>query len=343
MKNVTIVDIAQKTGLSLATVSRALNGQSNVKAETKEKVLKAARALGYQQNILAKQLNSLSDKNNAIKTIGMLIPDIRTPFYGRIFSSCAKYALEMGYMMSLSNSFNDLKLEHRFYDQMLAQHAYGVIQIGGSLDRENIPQTLFNQIRSAAEKIPVVTSVQVPSTQSRCVYVDNKKCMRMLMEYLIKLGHKRIAFVGGRNTVISTIEKRTEFLKAAQEHSITDARICEGDYGQEYGYITTKRLIHQEFSPTAIIAITDTCAIGVMRALNELGLVCPNDVSVVSFDNTYIAEMLDPELTSVSVDYDVLSRTMVNTLVNMIEKRAAEDVYELPVTFTIRESCTNIV
>lgn len=335
-KNITIVDIAKETGLSVATVSRVLNRHSSVREETRRKVIETASRLGYQENYLAKGLSTMAGN-----MIGMLIPDIRTPFYGRIFSECERIALEKGYVLALCNSFNNLKRETHFYTHLLAQHAGGVIQIGGSLDRQTIPPQLYNQIKSTAEKIPVITSVPVEDSECRCVYVDNARCMRTLLEYLIKLGHRKIAFVGGRSNVKSTVEKRQAYYDVLKEHEIREAIISEGNYGQEDGYFAVKKLFRQKFPPTAVIAITDICAIGVIQALNEMGLRCGTDVSVVSFDNTYIAEMLEPELTSVSTDYEILSETIINTMIDMIEKRETRDVYDIPLMFSIRNSCTS--
>lgn len=334
-KQVTIVDISKDTGLSVATVSRVLNGHSSVKEGTRKRVIEAASRLGYQENSLAKGLGV--ETGNCI---GMLVPDIRTPFYGRIFSECEKIALKKGYMLSFCNSFNNVKLETHFYSHLLAQHAAGVIQIGGSLDRQTIPPQLYSQICATAEKIPVITSVPVAHSACRCVYVDNYRCMQTLLEYLIGLGHRRIAFVGGRHNVKSTLEKRQAYTDVLREHAIRDILISEGNYGQEDGYFAVKKLFRQKVAPTAIIAVTDMCAIGVMQALNELGLHCGTDVSVASFDNTYIAEMLEPELTSISTDYTALSEAMITMMLNMIAKEETSDIYDLPLIFSKRRSCT---
>ena len=337
-KNVTIVDIAKKTGLSVATVSRALNGHSAVKEETRKKVEGVAKELGYQVNYLARSLGTSTGN-----MIGMLIPDIRTPFYGRIFSVCERMALKRGYVLALCNSFNNLKLETHFYTHLLAQHACGIIQIGGSLDRRTIPPQLYAQIKSTAEKIPVITSVPVKNTECRCIYVDNSRSMRTLLEYLIGLGHRRITFVGGRSDVWSTLEKRRTYLEVLQERGILHEMICEGGYGKEDGYFIIKNLLRRGEQFTAVIAVTDMCATGVMQALNESGLRCGKDVSVVSFDNTYIAEMLEPELTSVSTDYEIPGAMIVETMIDMIEKKETKDIYDVPLMFSVRRSCERVL
>ena len=336
-KNVTIVDIAKKTGLSVATVSRVLNRQTSVKEETRKKVLDAAEELGYQANYLARSLGTSTSN-----MIGMLIPDIRTPFYGRIFSVCERRALRKGYVLALCNSFNSLKLETHFYTHLLAQHACGIVQIGGSLDRQTIPPQLYSQIKSTAEKIPVITSVPVKNTDCRCIYVDNARSMRTLLEYLIGLGHRRIAFVGGRSDVWSTVEKRRTYSEVLKECGIAQQIICEGNYGKEDGYFAVKNLLRRGETFTAVVAVTDTCAMGVMQALSESGLQCGKDVSVVSFDNTYIAEMLEPELTSVSTDYEILGKMIIDTMIDMIEKKETKDIYDVPLMFSVRASCERI-
>ena len=166
--------------------------------------------------------------------------------------------------------------------------------------------------------------------------------MRTLLEHLIGLGHRRIAFVGGRNSVCSTLEKRHTYSAVLKEHGIHDEIIFEGNYGKEDGYFAVKNLFRQKHPPTAIIAVTDTCAIGVIQALNEIGLQCGRDVSVASFDNTYIAEMLEPELTSVSTNYEILGETIIYTMIDMIEKKETKDIYDIPLMFSIRSSCAKI-
>ncbi len=336
----TIVDIAQKAEVSTATVSRVLNGTGKVREKTKEKVEEAARELNYHPNIMAK---NLSTEHSDV--IGVLVSDVRNPFYANIFVQCEKYANENGFSLLLCNFLESQELELRYYDMLLAQRVCAIIHIGGSIDKCRMDTGFLERFAEISRRVPVVTSVKVEGNDSRCVKVDNERCTRKLMEFLFDMGHEKIALAGGRDNILSTFEKRKCYREMLLQKKIRygDCFIAESStYDEQGGYLAMRELFTKKKLPTAVIAINDASAVGVIRAIGEKGLEIGKDISVASFDNTYITELMEPELTSVSNDYYVLCRKIIDTAANMIGRKSCSDVLDIPITLSVRKSCGKI-
>lgn len=335
-QDITIIDIAKRAGVSTATVSRVLNGTGKVRSGTKEKVEAAVREMNYQPNFMAKNLSNVTSD-----VIGVLVSDVRNPFYAKIFVECEKYANEKGFSLLLCNYQNSEALELQYYDLLMAQRVCGIIHIGGSVDRRKISPIFFQKVKDIAERIPVITSTHIEGTKCSCVYLDSDRCMKVLMEYLLSLGHERIAFAGGRENALSTWEKIQCYKKIMKKKKlkIYSSYISESTtYDRQGGYLATRRILGSEPLPTAIIAVNDLAAMGVMQALEDYNLKVGEDISVVSFDNTYITELLTPELTSISSDYTMLAREMIDTILAMIKGEATNDVLDVSVELVKRES-----
>lgn len=335
-QNITIIDIAKRAGVSTATVSRVLNGTGKVRSDTREKVEAAIREMNYQPNFFAKNLS-----NNASDVIGVLVSDVRNPFYAKIFVECELYANEKGFSLLLCNYQNSEELEMEYYDLLMAQRVCGVIHIGGSVDRKKVNPVFHQKLKDISERIPVITSTRLEGTKCRCVYLDNVRCMKVLMNYLLESGHTRIAFAGGREEVLSTWEKIQCYKKIMKKEKLKIySSYISGSttYDKQGGYLATRRILMNEPLPTVIIAVNDLAAMGVMQAIEDYGLEVGKDISVVSFDNTYISEVLTPELTSVSSDYAMLAREMIDTILAMLNGKETCDVMDVPVELVKRES-----
>ncbi|NBJ92399.1 LacI family DNA-binding transcriptional regulator [Parablautia muri] len=336
-QEITIIDIARKAGVSTATVSRVLNGTGKVRENTRRKVEAAVRELDYQPNIVAKNLSTARSN-----VIGVLVSDVRNPFYANIFVECEMYANEKGFSLLLYNFLDSESLERRCYDMLLAQRVCAIVHIGGSVDRMDNNAEFVKKIEEVSRRVPVVTSAQVNGTQSRCVQVNNERCMRKLMEYLLGLGHKRIALAGGRENVRSTWEKRKCYQEMLKRQGIEYGNyyIAEsGAYNEQGGYLAMREILKKDPLPTAVIAVSDLVAVGVVHAIKEKGLEIGKDISVASFDNTYIAEIMEPELTSVGNDYCLLGRRIIDMVLGMMDGKECQDWDELPVLIEERESC----
>lgn len=315
-KPITIYDIAAEAKVSPSTVSRVLTGSANVRKPKKDRVLALIEKYNFKPNALAK---GLSDTHS--KLIGFITADVRNPFYSAVYVACETAAHERGYRIILFNSLGEKEREIEELDMLMQQRVDAIIQLGGGADDlvtdANFAKAAGNIVRS----IPMVVNGKIDGVDCFTVRIDAKAACRMLMEHLLELGHRDIALVGGRLDVVSTNEKYQAYKTILQFSSIEyrDDYIVTGGYDQEAGYEGVKKLLKLDKMPTAIIAINDFSACGVIKGLYEAGLRVPQDVSVVSYDNTYITELLTPRLTSIDYDYAKLGEAFVDAAVAAAE------------------------
>lgn len=315
-KAITIYDIAKEAGVSAATVSRVLTKSANVRPEKKEKVQALIEKYNFRPNALAK---GLADTKS--KVIGILSADVRNPYYAELFVSCEQAAREAGYSVLLFNTLGEMDLEERMLEKLQAQRVDAIIQMGGRVDDlvSNLEYVeLVNQVMS---NVPVVVTGKLEGTACSMVRIDSMEAMDLLMDHLIGLGHERIAFVGGSMTVLSTYEKLLRYKQVLKENNIPydPELILEGSYNEKSGYEQMNRLFEKSIPVTAVVAVNDFAAAGIVRSIIEHGYRIPEDISLVSFDNTYIAELMIPRLTSIDYDYAEFGRKLVKTAVDEIE------------------------
>lgn len=315
-KAITIYDIAREAGVSAATVSRVLTKSANVRPEKKEKVQALIEKYNFRPNALAK---GLADTKS--KVIGILSADVRNPYYAELFVSCEQAAREAGYSVLLFNTLGEIDLEERMLEKLQAQRVDAIIQMGGRVDDlvSNLEYVeLVNQVMAS---VPVVVTGKLEGTACSMVWIDSMGAMDLLMDHLIGLGHERIAFVGGNMAVLSTYEKLLRYKQVLKENNIPYDRelILEGSYNEKSGYEQMNRLFEKNIPVTAVVAVNDFAAAGIVRSIMEHGYRIPEDISLVSFDNTYIAELMIPRLTSIDYDYAEFGRKLVKTAVDEIE------------------------
>lgn len=335
---ITIFDIAKAANVSISTVSRVLNGKSNVNLDTKQKVEQVIKEYDYHPNILAKNLG-MSHSN----IIGVVIPDVRNPYYANIFVECEKYAYEMGYSFLLCNFLNSPKLEESYYEALIVHRVSAIIHIGGRVDELVSDSAYVDKINRVANYIPIIASGKLDGGDCYFVNIDNISAVDQIMNYLLSLDHRKIALVGGRGNVISTVQKRSRYKQIMEKNGLKyeDYYISDGQtYDEEGGYEAMRRILAKDDWPTAVIAINDTSAIGIIKAIREKGMKIPDDISVASFDDTYITEIMDPELTSVNNNYDEFCKTLLENVNQLLNgKRVPRNVEILP-KLVIRKSCS---
>lgn len=340
-KAITIYDIAKEAGVSASTVSRVLTNNANVRPAKREKVLELIRKYNFKPNALAK---GLADTKS--KTIGILAADVRNPYYAALFVACEKVAREAGYTVLLCNSLGDHKQEEILLEKLREQRVGAIIQFGGEVDDLTSDMDYVEIVNQIMATTPVVVTGKLDGTQCHMVRIDAMKTMDLLMEHLISLNHRRIAMVGGRADVLSTVEKFQRYKQILKENMIEfDPDLVKmyganekGGYDQTSGYNQMNQLMAEGKKPTAVIAINEFAAFGVIRSAWEHGLRIPEDISIVSYDNTYMAEMLVPRLTSVDYNYDDFGRRLVETAIALIEERPAERLQMVNPTLVARES-----
>lgn len=317
-KSITIYDIAEEAGVSIATVSRVLSGSAKVRESKKQKIMEIVEKYNFQPNAVAKSLSMTSTK-----TIGIIAADVRNPFYSALFVAIELAAEKAGYHVSLANLLGVTTREEEQIDLMVQQRVDAIIQMGGSADAAITAASYSEKAKAVNRTIPIITTGKIDNTKTHHVCIDDASATEQLMEHLLSLGHRQIAFVGGRQDVISTVIKIDKYKEILAKNKLKFRKeyVHFGGYDPETGYEGTQRFLDLETPPTAIIAVNDFAASGVIRALRDRKKKCPKDVSLVSYDNTYIADLLVPRLDSVDYNYEYFGQKLVDTALALIEKQ----------------------
>lgn len=336
-KDITIYDIAKEANVSPATVSRVLTGSAQVKNDKKERVLQIIEKHNFQPNAVAR---SLFKKKSMM--IGFILPDITNPFFSIVFLEAEKAALELGYSMILCNSMNNSKVESLHLKTLAEKQVDGVIFMGG---RVNTVKTNLNyalELQMLANKIPlVIVNGKMTGVDCYKVVTDEEEGIIELVDYLVELGHKDIAILGGITKVTSTSIKHKAYEKALKKYGIKVDKdlIVTEDFSIESGTRGMDKLLKGKRVPTAVIGINDLVAIGAIRAIKAAGLKVPNNISVTGFDGTYISELVTPQLTTVYQNYEDIGKAAVDTIIGVIEKVEPDKEKIIKIRLIKRESC----
>ena len=215
-----------------------------------------------------------------------------------------------------------------------------LILLGGRVDDLISDVEYVERINSVLMKIPIVVTGKLDGTKVYQVQLDAMKAMELFLEYLISLEHRHIAFVGGDLNVTSTFEKMQSYKQVLLKHKMVyQEELMElGGYNSDKGYENMNKLLDKGVIPTAVIAINDFTAAGVIRSIVEHGYHIPDDISVVSYDNTYITELVMPKLTSIDYNYREFGKKLVHTAILAIEGENVIQKQLITPTLTIRES-----
>lgn len=285
-----IKDVARKAGVSISTVSRVVNDSKAVRPKTKERVLKAIEELGYKPNAIAR---SLKIKNT--KTIGIMIPDISNQFFPEVVRGVEDVANMYEYNIFLCNTDMDREKEIQYFNALEEKQVDGLIFMGN-----NIPEELGKRFETC--DIPIVL-IGTDYGDLPSVTINNAQASKDVVNYLIKKGHESIAMITGKAyDPIVGVARKNGYIEALEEAEIAynEELIIEGGYRFKSGYEGAKKLLSLKNPPTAIFVASDEMAIGVMRAALEKGVVIPDELAIVGFDNIDMAGKLYPSLSTVA-------------------------------------------
>lgn len=338
-RKITIYDIAAEAGVSASTVSRVLTGSARVNETKKERVLAAVEKYSFTPNALAK---GLADAKS--RMIGLLMADIRNPYYASLFVACEQAARKENYSVSVYNFLRDMELEEQLLGKLREQRVDAIILLGGHADELVTNMAYAEQINNIMEQIPVILIGKLDGTGCDMVRIDHMKSMDLLMGHLLSLGHERIAVLGGKMDVLSTYEKVMRYKQILKSSGLSfdpDLIGQGGGYDIRSGYTQMNELYQKKdlsAMPTAVIAINDYGALGVMQSIREHGGKIPEDISVASFDNTYIAETAMPGLTSVGYDYEAYGSLLVKAAVGRMNGLPVEKLQMVEPVLVVRGS-----
>lgn len=329
--NITIIDVAREAGVSYGTVSRVINNSPNVKPETRERIKEVIQRTGFVGNRNARSL--VSGRTNMI---GLLIPDLGTAYIGEIIRGIDTELESASYNMMLYTTHRRETKEAGYITSLIQSGVDGLILI---LPRN--PANFLEKLRSL--NFPyVLVDHQGIDEQGPAVGATNFQGAFDATEYLIGIGHRKIAFITGHKDLGCSQERLHGFKAALAKHAIpvNNEWVMEGDFEQSTGYRGGKYLMSLPGRPTAIFASNDLMAFGVMDAVRDMGLKIPGDISVIGFDNILQASQTMPGLTTVEQPLELMGRQATLMLVDMMkEGEIKAGKVELPTRLVLRDSC----
>lgn len=317
-------DVARLAGVSVATVSAVVNGKQVVRPVVVARVQDAMKALNFHPDHVARSL-----RVKKTMTIGAVVPDFSSGFFVDVLRGIEDIARSLEYSVLLCNSDDNIEQEQRHLRALLSRRVDGILL--ASTDLYSVSDT---HLRSAT---PIVLFDRVPPAyRGAAVVVDNVEAAYRATQHLIDLGHSRIAFIAGRLDLSTATDRAEGFRKALEDRhlALNGDYFKRGDYHPESGYRNGLELLQLQNPPTAIVCSNGLMTLGLLRAVHELDVRCPEQISVIGFDepapDTYgfsLSTLLRPELTVVAQPgYEVgkqAAQTLL-TILNASESSAEE-------------------
>ncbi|OIJ12440.1 catabolite control protein A [Anaerobacillus alkalilacustris] len=329
--NTTIYDVAREAGVSMATVSRVVNGNPNVKPTTRKKVLEAIERLGYRPNAVARGLAS-----KRTTTVGVIIPDISSIFFSELARGIEDIATMYKYNIILCNSDHNKEKEIHLLNTLLEKQVDGIVFMGSQITEEHVEQ--FKR-----SPVPIVLSATIdPGKEFPSVNINYEQAAYDAVKFLIENGHTKVAMLSGSlEDPVNGYQKYAGYRRAIEEANITfnDDYVVIGDYTYDSGIEAMEMFLGLNERPTAIFAGTDEMALGIIHGAQDKGYNVPNDIEVIGFDNTRLAAMVRPTLTSVVQPmYDIGAVSMRLLTKYMNKEEVSDEVVLLPHRIEFRQS-----
>lgn len=306
----TIRDVARLAQVSISTASLTLAGSDRVKDATAQRVREAAESLNYHPNAHARGL-----KSGRASMIGVVVGDISNPFFARLLKGIERQALSEGYHVVVAETDTFPDREIKVLENLTSQPIGGIILTPSG--RDAAYRTQISRIR-----VPII-AVDQPLAVSGVDFVgsDGYLAASMLTEHLITLGHRRIAHITGPRRLWTATERLRGFRETLKRLGIEtdDSLIVDGDYRDTVAFDETMKLMARDDRPTAILSANNVMALGALQAIQDLGLRCPQDVSLACFDDVPWGNVIQPRLTMVIQDIDELARIAMENLIERMK------------------------
>jgi DNA-binding LacI/PurR family transcriptional regulator len=320
--------VAERAGVSLALVSLVMRDAPNVSDYRRQLVLEAAEELGYRPNVLARNLAS-----RRTNTIGVVVNDLHNPFFAEIIDGIQAAADDAGYRMLIGNGKHSRRGEAEMIETFLQFRVDGIITAGATMPM------------SAIEAAAASTEVVLVGRTSRSRVIDSVNTddvvgARLAVDHLVALGHRCISHIDG-GTGAGAEARRRGYSKGMADHGLSDEIVIGGgDYSEAGGYHAASELLERSRRPTAIFAANDLSAAGVLDRVEDAGLVVPDTMSIVGYDNTALAAMQHMSLTTINQPRDELGRLAVKYLLERFKEARTESVHHViaPTLVTRRTS-----
>ncbi|HEY2930810.1 MAG TPA: LacI family DNA-binding transcriptional regulator [Acidobacteriota bacterium] len=333
----TIKQIAVLADVSTATVSHVLNKSANVSPKLQQRVMKVVRELNYHPNHLARSL-----RTRRSRTIGMLLPSITNPFFPTIVRGVEDVLRRAGYNLIVGNSDYDEQREEEYYHTFCEKRVDGLVLM---ITPTTTPEYLR---RHNGESAPLVYLDRLyHDAPGDAVLADNVQGSYKAVRHLIENDHRAIGIITGPSQMFMSRRRLRGYKRALQEGGIAvDKRLVRvGDWSQDSGYRNCRTLLEHANPPTALFVSNGLMALGCLRAISELGVRCPEDVALVSFDDLEMFELMKPAITAVdNPGYRLGSRAAEMLVQRLSNELAGPPLSEiLPVELKVRASSARVV
>lgn len=334
----TIYDIAKLCNVSTATVSRVLSGSDHpIHPDTREKILKAAKELNYRPNTIAKSLAS-----GKTRTIALFVPTIANDFYTQIAEAMEDGLNDAGYITYLCNTKRCILKETEYVNNIITRRVDGVIFSPTRVKPEDNVKNQKNIEELRRHNIAIVAFGSRFDGVSQ-VSVDTYRGSYEATKYLISLGHRRIGFIDGL-TAGTSGNRRKGYMAALKSESIDidETLIMDGNLKMEGGYKNAIEMLNMNEPPTAIFAVNNLMAIGVLKAARDMDVEVPEKLSVIGFDDSILSELIEPSLTVVRQPLNDMGNTAVKLLLDQLDGKKDVCSIKLEPTLIKRDSCSRV-
>jgi LacI family transcriptional regulator len=305
----TIQEVAERAGVAKSTASLAFSSPERVSEATRKRIRDAAEALGYRPNALAQSLRA-----GRSRLIGLVMADTRNPFNGEILQQVQEAALEHGHMVVASTTNEDAGRERKVLDELAALRVAGILLAPHSSDPD-----FLAYLRRLKPRIALIDQA-LDGFEADVVTSDSHLGASMLTAHLLGLGHQRIAHIAGSPGLWTSEQRCLGFESALRAAGVPPAPdlLLHGDFRGQSGYEQAMRLLTRPDRPTAIVAANNFMALGALKAMEDLSIRCPDDVSLASFDDVPWGEVVKPRLTCVVQPVPEIARLSVRWLLERI-------------------------
>ncbi|MFA5015408.1 MAG: LacI family DNA-binding transcriptional regulator [Actinomycetota bacterium] len=305
-------DIARIAKVSPTTVSHVINETRFVMPETKKRVLEVMKKLKYQPNLLARSLAT-----GKTHTIGLVISDIRNPFYPELVQGVEELAVKNDYNVFLCNTDYDIEKGLRSIGALVKRKIDGIIVASSQVDSSIIDQLMDTDVSF------VLVDWGKRNISVDSLYFDYKVGIAEAIAHLVSLKHRNIYFISGPKTLKTAKIRTRNFIDAIEKHKNIDLnyKIFEGDHKIDGGYRMVQKILKEKVLPTAVVCSNDLTAVGAMKAFQASGIKVPDDISIIGLDNIALTEIVSPALTTIELERYRIGRIAMELLLNRIRNK----------------------
>ena len=322
----TMEDVAREAGVSRALVSLVMRERPNVSEQRRRAVLDAAARLGYRPNAMARSLAS-----RRTKTVGVILDDLRNPFFAEIAGGVEELASAVGYQLLLAAGGRQARRERAALAALLEHRVGGIILVS--------PRMPAADIAAAAAEAPlVIVGRTVRGLDADSVLINEGHGTDLVLDHLTELGHERIAHVDGGSGAGGP-QRRSAYLRGMRAHGLSrHALVIGGDFTEEAGVNAAGELLARRELPTAIFAANDMVAAGLLGGFDRAGIDVPGDVSIIGYDNISIAHLAHVSLTTVDQPRTEMGRLALELLLDRIDNRRPNEVRLIEPSLVVRST-----